>query len=492
MFRHAHHLAVGLSVLAACGSTLGAGQPPAEGGAARDAAPAEAERPISLRTVNPAARTRSSAPAVLTRRDIRTGEEVQIPLDQAGGSVQDAVQALLAGGNAETFFDDVRRALGQSDDGSTPPNPGLAEFGEDLIMDRGMSSRTLVTNTSISPNSRNCKMRMTFAGREFVGSAVMIDARWCMTAAHCVHTSSDPEHGLPAGIYATNVRVYPGYNNGENPAFGHAKALATYTLSGWRNDADWDYDIAFIELDRPIGALCGWAGFGAFNGETGLIFSGTTYGYKGYPAAGGYDGQRMYSRTGDFDIRWGNVVYTAAMSYGGESGSGFVRTNGVAQAVLSHGANLSSIGGATGAVVVWGDLYSTQANRIFASTPVQADLIPLMVRTATTAKNRGGTIPAVDIVIHNYSRSAFSGTPVVTFRFSANEYISASDAGTVRAGSYVTIPPRSSRAVRFLNVAVPATAPIGNLYLGATLNNTDANILNNATHPVDTDRLTVN
>lgn len=147
-----------------------------------------------------------------------------------------------------------------------------------------------------------------------------------------------------------------------------------------------------------------------------------------------------------------------------------------------------------GGVALWsGFFYDLRDNRILAGTPGSPDLVPLALRTSTTNVSRGAVIPSIQVLVHNYSRSTFTGSPSISFRFSRNDFISTADpAASNVITAYSSIPPKSSKWITVYNVRVPTTAPVGaNMYLGAILNNVDANTGNNATKADDTDRITI-
>ena len=72
-----------------------------------------------------------------------------------------------------------------------------------------------------------------------------------LTAGHCVH-----EGGLWSD-WSTDVWVAPAYDTGATP-YGIANGAQLYSWSGWVDWRDWDYDVGFVVLDRPVGALTGW------------------------------------------------------------------------------------------------------------------------------------------------------------------------------------------------------------------------------------------
>lgn len=477
---HGFKLAIGLSILGICGGAASAQEARLQKSVDAREEVVETSRPIPMPVVNPATMPRHTGPVALKRKDLRTGQVTEIPLSEAGASIPEAVLSLLRDGHAEQFFTKVDESLAAS--GESPANQGVAEFGGEVMLGRAFGARTLVTTPSAYPNSYNCRISMCFGSAcGWMGSATLVDPKWVLTAGHCVYTSSPAPAGAPANTWASNFTVAPAYDNGANAGFGTARAIALWTYTAWTNSRDFNYDIAFAELDRPIGALTGWAGYGFDNSQA--FFDNNVFRLCGYPAAGGYNGQRMYTRSGDFNNRSGNIIFFNPGGLGGESGSSYTRSN-IAYAVHSHSYS-SSLGGG---VALWSQaFYDLRDARILAGTPVAADLIPLAVRTTTTSKNRGGVISSVQVLLHNYSRSTFSGTPILSTRFSSNDLITTLDPqGSVHSAGYMTIAPKQSRWVTLSNVVVPTTSPTGSIFLGIIINNADANTGNNATSAQDT------
>ena len=455
--------------------------------------------PVPLADLPPfAARGQApSGPLELRRLDLRTGQETRVLVSEANG-LPEAVRELLQGGGAEELFSALNDRLNNPTANQETGNAGQAPQ-DAVILDRAFGSRSLVSATSSYPNSSNCRIDMQFQSQcnttlNYMGSATLIDPKWVLTAGHCVHSSNAPAADprgacftARANQWASNFIVSPGYSGGSRP-FGTARGIALWTWTGWTNSRDWNQDIAFVELDRHVGAITGWAGYG-FN-DSSSFFTGNTFNLKGYPAAGGYSGQYMYSRSGNFASRSGNIVKFTPMGLGGESGSSYTRSN-IAYAVHSHSYTSINTGGG---VALWsGFFYDLRDNRILAGTPSSPDLVPLAVRTSTTSISRGAVIPSIQVLVHNCSRSTFTGSPSISFRFASNDLITTVvPAASNVITAYSSIAPKSSKWITVYNVRVPTTAPVGStVYLGAILNNVDANTGNNATKADDTDRLAV-
>lgn len=449
--------------------------------------------PVPMPEVNPLTvrATAPSGPSELRRLDLITGQETRVLVSDAS-NLPEALRELLSTNAPEQLLSQLNDRLNNPEGNVEQGNAGQAPQ-DAVILDRAFGGRSLVSATSSYPNSYNCRIDMQFprasdgAMLNYMGSATLIDPKWVLTAGHCVHTSNAPSGGLRANTWASNFIVTPGYSGGSRP-FGTARGIALWTWTGWTNSRDWNQDVAFVELDRHVGAITGWAGYG-FN-DSSSFFTANIFNLKGYPAEGGYSGQYMYQRSGNFSSRSGNICRFTPMGLGGESGSSYTRSN-IAYAVHSHSYPSINTGGG---VALWsGFFYDLRDNRILAGTPVSPDLVPLRVTTSTVSVARNALIPVVQVLVHNYSRSTFTGYPSISFRFSSNDFISTADpAASNVLGTYSSIPPKSSKWITVYNVRVPTTAPVGSsIFLGAILNNVDANTSNNSTKADDTDRLAV-
>jgi glutamyl endopeptidase len=119
----------------------------------------------------------------------------------------------------------------------------------------GSDDRYFVPNTTRFPFSCVCKVFASFPdGSEFIASGIMVGRSQMLTAGHVVH---DNAHGGWA-----ELTVAPGYDNGAAP-LGVYENVSIKSFSGWIDDQDFDYDMAFVELDGNAGDFSGWLGLRA-------------------------------------------------------------------------------------------------------------------------------------------------------------------------------------------------------------------------------------
>jgi triacylglycerol esterase/lipase EstA (alpha/beta hydrolase family)/V8-like Glu-specific endopeptidase len=333
------------------------------------------------------------------------------------------------------------------------------------------------------PWRMNVKLIMTFPNNStYVGSGVLIDPEHVLTAGHCVHDAQ-------LGGWATRIKVIPAYNGHLTPVaarepYGHSLAVQLHSWSGWTTYQDSSHDVGVIDLDRPVGALTGWFGFGY---DTACSFFTTPlWEHVSYPAESPYDGELMYYQNGDFDHC--PSVWEARYSrrgYGGESGSGFYKIlNGsrYIYAVLSHRHTNNDADAVR--------LDPVKFNHIIgfmnADTPATFDLTPLEVRGPTTI-TAGGTLSSLNFLAHNYSKSSFSGNLLFTVHLSTDNKIDTTDPaiGTYSVPAAVSSLGNARLSTGVNGPRVPVGTAPGEYYIGIILTTPDADPFNQHTRTPD-------
>ncbi len=266
------------------------------------------------------------------------------------------------------------------------------------------SDLSKVSNPFDYPWRLNCLVIIYFSsGVVDQGSGILIDPKHLLTAGHVVYSDS-------LNKYADSIHVIPAFYDGEAP-FGAAKATNLFTWKGWEKNQDYDWDMGLIELDRPLGALTGSAGYGYNNNDT--YFSNKTFNNPGYPAENPYNGEYMYNWNGSYDKVKDNLLYINKTCFGGQSGSGSFTTYKKSPTVY---AELSfkkrhlwyPFEMRTGEVRITPQKYGDISYWISRDTPSTPDLMPLYVKTKPTQLNSGDQLSSLSFLIFNYSKSQWN------------------------------------------------------------------------------------
>ncbi len=336
---------------------------------------------------------------------------------------------------------------------------------------------SIISDPSPHPWRVNVKTFQTFPnGQSFVCSGTLIDPSHVLTAGHCVFRAS-------RGGWVSSMRVVPAYDNGAQP-YGDAVATQLHSWTGWTQDEDFDDDIGVIDLNRPIGALTGWHGYG-YNDDPGF-YTGNTFHNPGYPAEAPYNGEDMYYWFGNYDytdtflgIWTGNEVGINSRSYGGQSGSGSYYIDGGSRylySVLSNGNDSD-----TYFPRITSDKFGHIRDQFIADdTPSAFDLIPLNVQVSPPTTLSGGPLSSMSYLVHNYSSAGFNGTVNVSVYLSTNDIISTFDQLIQNHSFSYNFGAKSSVTV---NVTSPPTIPTsvagGNYWIGVILDIADNSSANN-------------
>lgn len=413
----------------------------------------------------------------------------------------------LQTGEERRFPGPSLQALAAAPDSATMPgSPGVNEktLGGTLEP-QAFEGLSRVSDTSAWPASSNVKIFSKYLNGEWYAcSGQLYSAKWVITAGHCIHKRTD-------GGYATQVVVVPGYepdsSRDDHPSFedfhdqpfGAAKAVWAYVYSGWRNDEDHDDDIGWIKLDRPVGILSGYEGWG-YRTDCGFFKTELSNPFRqySYPGAGPYNGEGMYYRSGDFDGcetnatgNWhGYEVRYDQTSYAGQSGSTFVR-DGYIYAVFSNIVDNDDDGDGnpSDAVRLTAGKFNNMVKWIDDDMPATVDTVAMDVNTNRVYLSVGSTFD-LDFLLYNYSKAAYNSHFGFYVYLSTNDLISGSDSrlGYFQPSNRITVNPgqtlRTGPASGSLKMPSCLPNGPGTYYLGVITNmfgGGDANTSNNDT-----------
>lgn len=363
-------------------------------------------------------------------------------------------------------------------------------------LNKAFGAPSTITSTSF-PWSAQVRLFYAQTGGNFVCSGTMVDAQTVMTAGHCVHEGS-------GGNWSTGMTVSPSWD-GDDDAYGSSNGIHLHSYTGWTDNGDFDHDMGYIHLDRPIGFLTSWLGYGYNTSNS--FYTSTTFHHAAYPGcsnwcAPSYAGcpNQMWYMFGPFDSTTANRLtanFASGNHTGGMSGGGAYYINSGTRYV--HGVNSTR---STNACAVVSNTFCRMTQSKFddlgqsvipGGYPATLDLVPLDVNSDATAR-AGQRLNSFDYLVGNASMvdpaSASYGLDVY---LSTNDNISAGDTllgtrsftwdfsarGKVRITSSSSLP------------LIPSDTTPGPYWLGVILQIVDANTLNNDTDDWDAHPITI-
>lgn len=365
----------------------------------------------------------------------------------------------------------------------------LYESGESQAQ-KNFSGWSLVNDPSTGNYQRRVKLWMGFTNNNGMPvtsgcSGTLLDPYHVLTAAHCIYSWSIGNNTIQD--WADTITVAAGYS-GSNFPTGIARASALHSWTGWTQNNDVDHDIGIITLDRPIGLLTGWYGYG-YDEDCDYFESGGWH-MAGYPGEAPFDGTLMYEASGNFDecpmSGWDDQVLWNMGSSGGLSGSGAQRNGyifGVAS--TSDRTSISTIcrltEGKFDDIGFWLDN----------ETPNSPDVLPMTVQ-APAAVSQGDAIASFGLVFGNTAKVSAFGTWNYEMYLSTDPNINSSDI-LIDTGSFSqSLPPRGTAWVNLPTPVISSfSVPAGNYRIGIVITNSDANVSNNDSSGQDSAPITV-
>jgi V8-like Glu-specific endopeptidase len=316
------------------------------------------------------------------------------------------------------------------------------------------------------PNAYPWRMTVKFNGV----SGVLIDPYHVLTAGHCV--AQNQSFG--------SVKIYPGYALQDSP-YGFALPEYVYLLSNYQISSA--TDIAIIKLDRPLGSLTGWCGYGYNNSSS--FFTGNKFFNPSYPSAGLYNGELMYGSKGAADYVTSDYLYSFRTGVSGMSGSPeFTFLNGTPVSfgvLVSSGVKFNRINAGK---------FDALTKILTNNTPLDFDLVPLFTEVNPEVIHSGSGIDSVSFYVLDYSEASYTGN-------SANANIYLSQDSVITAGDVLLkttpvnkdIPAKGTVRISTGGINTAGINP-GNYWIGIILTG-DNNSANNTTSYRDTRRIRI-
>lgn len=342
-------------------------------------------------------------------------------------------------------------------------------------------SSNLYTHTF--PWSTNYKLLVRFlsggSSYYYLCSAASMGSFHLLTAGHCIYNhdpnqdGSTADAGFAAEVWAWAAQTdlinpFMGSAADEDRPYGFAKSVYMRSYTGWTQNRNLDYDIAYITLDRRDGDHTGWMGREA-------NVTATTLNFNGYPSETPYvpSGEiRQYPGfdTGNVNYYTTNRINLCAFSYGGHSGGPTWRYDGAERYIQGVNSTSNRSGVAESARITSGrlsDITAIMSEDESLRPPVaRPDLTEYVFSTTDDLKDlltnvvaEGGAF-SVEYNVLN-AGFAHAGTVTVDFYLSTNSIISSGD-------TLVGTRTLSLDAWTYSNTttSLSATVPPGNYYVG--------------------------
>lgn len=297
----------------------------------------------------------------------------------------------------------------------------------------------------------------------------------------------DPYHVLTAGHaiefhpYFQTVPFIPGYENGDFP-FQYAYAEYFYQLSDFASGTP--KDIAIVKLDRPIGVISGWNGYGYNNDNN--FFLNHTFFNPSYPSQSPFNGEYLYNWKGLIDNIGTEYLISSRAGYGGMSGSPLYTAQNNYNVVYGVLTNLG---------IKYNRLTANKFDAINAvinsNTPTQFDMIPMYTNISPKIIKTGNHLESLSYILHNYSTENKSNANItVNVYLSTDKNITATDELIATYNYTKSFSAKSSELIE-----QTASLPIinkaeGNYWIGITVSG-DNNTTNNTTKTLDVAPITV-
>ena len=150
-------------------------------------------------------------------------------------------------------------------------------------------------------------------GSQWLGTGWFIGPRTLATAGHCVYIKGSGVPGRDGWV--RNIQVIPGRNRQTAP-YGAATSTLFWSVKGWVDSGDENYDYAAVIIPVELGRRTGWYGFGVFDDATLEACVGNIAGYPGDKPSGTlwWDSHQIAS------VNATKVFYDID-SFGGQSGA---------------------------------------------------------------------------------------------------------------------------------------------------------------------------
>lgn len=192
----------------------------------------------------------------------------------------------------------------------------------------GADGRYQVTATTSFPYRAIARITFTSGGSTYGCTGWMFGPDLLVTAGHCVYDN---------GAWSTNVRVYPGQNGASTP-YGSCGYRRLYSVVGWTQNRDTNYDYGAVKLNCTIGNSTGWFGAswtsGSLTGQSTIV--------TGYPCD--KPSGTMWQHADQVRVTLTYKLQYANDTYGCQSGAPVWQSGGYSIAIHTNGGSTYNSG----------------------------------------------------------------------------------------------------------------------------------------------------
>jgi glutamyl endopeptidase len=257
------------------------------------------------------------------------------------GSVEAAgsVEAVAARGGAAGSYESASVESAAAPEASAPDTSslrdiGTASFGDafESVMESviGTDERVRITDTAKYPYRAIASLMITARdGSEWLGTGWFISGRTLITAGHVVYIKNSGVPGRDGWV--RTIRVMPGRDVNNLP-YGFATSSQFWSVTGWGDSGDQNFDYAAIIIPEDLGSRVGTFGYGAFSDAT---LNGQMINVTGYP--GDKPSGTMWHDSRVIASTSPTKVHYALDTAGGQSGApAYIIRDGKRYAVAVH------------------------------------------------------------------------------------------------------------------------------------------------------------
>ena len=326
-----------------------------------------------------------------------------------------------------------------------------------------------------------CKVISTFpTNGTYIGAGILIGPKHLLTSGVYVHFN---------GEWATSVEVIPGLDGSEH-AYGESDSLQLFAWSAWITSQDYDDNLGLILLDRPLGAIAGY--FDHAGKDDDSYFLSGLFNMLGYPNLPGTNGQQLHLTYGGFDTVTGNALGFTGTLPSGMGGAGVYVRSGIDDKRTVYGVLSHNSGGTTYAMRITETRADGIATTIGLSLNDTPDLVALRMTGAGPVARSGEALDGLSFTLYNDSSADFNAQTTL------HTYLSTDDVGapgdTEVASSFSTVlhvGAGQTQEILLDTATIPRTMPLGEYYLIAQAEVSDADTTNNSTDGVEALPITI-